>query len=458
MAAGDRAVVEAIIRVRDEATKEFATITKSISGQAKAMQDEYATARRHGLGDVADMFVATKKAAEGATQATKEVSTATVGMSANFKGLLGAVGAAGVAFTAYALAVGDAAREQAQFSRAMEGFSPEPFIAGVRAANDELANMVAHSKTIGGTLVYGIGEIGRGLKRLIGIGGESPEEKQRKNLAEAQRRAGLADNEAENRQRLEALRLEQQEAARTGQDQIAILQERLALEQRILDARQKLAREARTEIGGATQQLLGAQARERANLTARYGAEQSQIQDRLAREEEQRLAKQVSANEQAAQEVLRSWQRSLEARAQAARDLAAAENELEAARRARYQETVSGLPGLAAEQQRIAGMPGASGIRHAEMAAELASLQQEAAAIQKEDRRRAIEDRERLAQENVEKLSGDFAKADAAVERFTGRLKEMNAELKNMQVSPGFAEKLSQALADALQFQAARQS
>lgn len=457
MAAGDRAVVEAIIRVRDEATKEFAAITKNISGQAKAVQDEYAQARRAGLGDVADMFVATKKSAEGAAQATKEASTAAVGMSANFKGLLGAVGAAGVAFTAYALAVADAAREQAQFSRAMEGFSPEPFIAGVRAANDELANLVEHSKTIGGTLVYGIGELGRGLKRLVGIGGESPEEKRRKNLEEAGRRAGIADNEAENRQRLEALRLEQQEAARTGRDQIAILQERLALEQQILNARQALARGARTELGGPSQQLLGAQAKERANLAARFGAEQSQIMDRLAREEEQRLAKQVSANEQAAQQVFQAWQQSLAARERAARSLADAEAELEAARRARYQETVSGLPGLAAEQQRIAGMPGASAMQHAEMAAELASLQKEAAAIQKAERRQAIDDRERLAQENVEKLSGDFAKADAAMEKATGRLKQFNAELKNMQVSQGFVERFSQALADLLVFQGARQ-
>ena len=457
MAAGDRAVVEAIIRVRDEATKEFAAITKNISGQAQGLQQQASALQRLGLGAEEGQIAKMDAQLKRLVGTSNEVKTSTVGMSANFVGLLGAVGAAGVAFSAYATALGDAAREQAQFNRAMEGFSPEPFIAGVRQANDELATMVEYAKTVPGTLVYGIGELGRGLKRILGIGGKSPEQKRDENLAEARRRAGLADNEADNRARLEALRLEQQEAARIGGDQIAILQKRLALEQKILESRQELARGARTEIGGATQQLLGAQARERANLATRYGAEQAQIQDRLAREEEQRLAKQVTANEQAAREVARAWEQSLAARERAARSLAAAEQELEAARRARYQETVSGLPGLAAEQQRIAGQPGASGIRHAEMAAELASLQQEAAAIQKEDRRRAIADREQLAQENVEKLSGDFAKADAAVEKATGRLKQFNAELKNMQVSQGFVERFSQALADLLVFQGQRE-
>jgi polyhydroxyalkanoate synthesis regulator phasin len=100
--------------------------------------------------------------------------------------------------------------------------------------------------------------------------------------------------------------------------------------------------------------------------------------------------------------------------------------------------------------------PSLDPVRAAELAGELESLRRETADIERDDRRRAADERVQVAQQRVDKLAGDFATATTNADALTAKVKELGTALQQLEPGPGFAAKLSQALADTLEFLSAR--
>jgi hypothetical protein len=184
--------------------------------------------------------------------------------------------------------------------------------------------------------------------------------------------------------------------------------------------------------------------------------EQARADAQATRAAEQAAKEQAQAQIDAAEDVARAWQRSTQVRDRLGRDLTAAQRELTGAQRAQFAETVAALPGLEQERQRVAKLPWADPVRMLELQHELASLRDEAGSILKDDRRKAADERVVAAQARVDQLATDFEKAEAHAHALTEKVKELGGALKDLQTQPGFAAKLSQDLADTLEFLSAR--
>jgi hypothetical protein len=292
-----------------------------------------------------------------------------------------------------------------------------------------------------------------------------------------QRAANLeaqADQQRLERQRRNAeqvQRYDEQATQRREQQNLRILESERALEQARLQAATRLELAAAQRTGNIEQafavQLRGIAAVRDAELRAI--AEAADARARMARgpgrEDEvlairrQEQAQVQQTNLRAATEVLQAQERAVQDRDRRARELEAAQADVEGIRRERFHRfTLPDLERSERELQRYQlANPQADTTemeRNLFYARQAANEQLEA---ERQRDREALDTREQKAETKVAELSKGFAEANTNAAALTEKVKELGAALKDLQVSPGFAQKLSQDLADTLQFLSARQ-
>jgi hypothetical protein len=428
------AAIEVIIRARDEASQTVTATLQKITGEAKQAETAIKGLGRGGaaagaLAELAGELAQGEASTGGMLQSAGQLATF-------FGGPWGAaIGLGAQALGMYMESSQKATAEQEKFNRAMLGFDAAPFVAEMQkatAAGDQFA--AARAKEQAELRQQIAGETG--LRRVLA---------EREGMA-AKTATNMEEVEKHLRNQLQ-LNLDNLNAERRRAENEALQGKRAPLSQSDLDTFTQRAELLRDRFS----QELGGRGARFAQEQARAEADATRTAERAAREQAQ---SQIDAT----REAMRAAEQAEQMRSRIGTQLAGAQRELTAAQqgadRLRWQETVGRLPAMQAHLAQVA--PSLDPVRAAELAGELESLRRETADIERDDRRRAADERVQVAQQRVDKLAGDFATATTNADALTAKVKELGTALQQLEPGPGFAAKLSQALADTLEFLSAR--
>jgi hypothetical protein len=474
------AAIEVIIRARDEASAQVTATMQKIAGEATKAADAVADIGRSKAGGLADLVGTFTRGGDAASSMGSTITTVATLLGTT---LHPALVLAGGAMATYAATVEESTKQQVAWEHALRGVDAAPFIAQLREANKVIEEHAKNAEDWGGAAINLWKDLrlnpeiaqARAKRDKAAIEAGAREEVEAEQRA---RQAAIAAAVVQERQfeqeRRAAMQRGDREAAEAAMREIdRVAAYRLRVQQDALAAEENTrAQRYRQDVGRQVPEAFYQEMdTRRATLEAQADLQRSQRRQAAAQEQErldaqttrsaeQAAKAQAQAHIDAAEEVTRAWQRATQTRDRLQGQLADAQRELAAAQgaqdRQRFGETVAGLPALQAEQQRVAGLPGADPIRMLELRNELESLREEAASIQQADRRRAADDRVQAAQQRVDTLTTDFAKATANADALTAKVKELGTALQNLEPGPGFAARLSQALADTLEFLSAR--